>query len=178
VDEYPQHGELAGGVVEAVTGRDEQDVRVVESQLGRTPRGLRRVAHRCPCGNVDVIETQPRLEDGSPFPTFYYLTCPKATGEVSTLEASGLMRDMTERLRTDAALASAYRGAHEAYLAAREAVQPVAEIAGVSAGGMPDRVKCLHVLVAHALAAGQGVNPLGDEAVAALGSWWGSGPCV
>ena len=52
------------------------------------------------------------------------------------------------------------------------------EIAGISAGGMPDRVKCLHVLVAHALAAGPGVNPLGDEALAALPEWWRNGPCV
>jgi uncharacterized protein len=161
-----------------VTAQDEKDARVVASQLGRTPRGLRRVAHRCPCGNVDVIETEPRLEDGSPFPTFYYLTCPRVTGRVSTLEGSGLMREMTQRLAADDRLAARFRAAHEEYLAARERVQPVSEIAGVSAGGMPDRVKCLHVLVAHALAAGPGVNPLGDEAVAELGSWWEDGPCV
>jgi hypothetical protein len=33
---------------------------------------------------------------------------------------------------------------------------------------MPDRVKCLHVLIAHSLAKGPGVNPLGDEALATL----------
>jgi uncharacterized protein len=54
----------------------------------------------------------------------------------------------------------------------------VAEIEGTSAGGMPDRVKCLHVLVAHSLAAGPGVNPLGDEALALLGPWWEPGSCV
>ena len=154
------------------------DLTAVGEQLGRDPRGVRRVAHRCPCGAPDVVETDPRLPDGTPFPTLYYLTCPKAAGAIGTLEAGGMMREMTERLATDADLAAAYRSAHEGYLAARESVAVVPEIAGVTAGGMPDRVKCLHVLVAHSLAAGPGANPLGDEALAALPEWWRSGPCV
>ena len=52
------------------------------------------------------------------------------------------------------------------------------EIEGVSAGGMPDRVKCLHVLAAQSLAQGRGVNPLGDEVLDLLGAWWEPGPCV
>jgi len=154
------------------------DLAAVGEQLGRDPRGVRRVAHRCPCGAPDVVETDPRLPDGTPFPTLYYLTCPKAAGAVGTLEAGGMMREMTERLATDADLAAAYQAAHEGYLAARDAAEPVPEIAGVTAGGMPDRVKCLHVLVAHSLAEGPGVNPLGDEALAALPDWWRSGSCV
>jgi uncharacterized protein len=125
-----------------------------------------------------VVETAPRLDDGTPFPTLYYLTCPRATGAVSTLESRGTMRSMSERLAADPELATAYRAAHVSYVAAREAVAAVPEIAGVSAGGMPDRVKCLHVLVAHSLAAGTGVNPLGDEALEALEPWWAAGPCV
>jgi hypothetical protein len=139
---------------------------------------MRAVAHRCPCGHPDVIETSPRLSDGTPFPTLYYLTCPRATAAVGRLEASGLMRDMAARLDSDEALAATYRAAHEAYLQRREQTAHVAEIAGVSAGGMPNRVKCLHALVAHALAAGPGVNPLGDEALAMMEPWWTSGPCV
>jgi hypothetical protein len=154
------------------------DLDAVGRQLGREARGVRRVAHRCPCGAPDVVETAPRLPDGTPFPTLYYLTCPKAAGAVGTLEAGGTMREMTERLGADAELAAAYRAAHQRYLAAREAVEAVPEIAGVTAGGMPDRVKCLHVLVAHALAEGPGANPLGDEALAALPAWWRSGSCV
>jgi hypothetical protein len=139
---------------------------------------MRDVAHRCPCALPDVVETAPRLPDGTPFPTLYYLTCPRATGAVSTLEASGMMRVMEQRLGEDAGLAGAYRAAHESYLAGRAALGDVPEIDGISAGGMPDRVKCLHVLVAHALAAGPGVNPLGDEALALLPQWWAAGPCV
>jgi len=136
------------------------------------------VAHRCPCGHPDVLTTEPRLPDGTPFPTTYYATCPKLTGAISTLESQGLMREMTERLAGDADLAASYRAAHEDYLARRAALGEVPEIAGVSAGGMPDRVKCLHVLVAHSLAAGPGVNPLGDEALAAVDPWWANGSCV
>ena len=97
---------------------------------------------------------------------------------IGTLEASGLMLEMTQRLADDEELAAAYLRAHHAYLAARAEIGEVPEIAGVSAGGMPDRVKCLHVLAGQSLAQGRGVNPLGDEVVDELGEWWESGPCV
>ncbi len=155
-----------------------EDRSIVAAQLGRPPRAIRAVAHRCPCGNPDVIETSPRLPDGTPFPTLYYLTCPRAAAAIGTLESSGLMRDMSDRLQTDPALAAAYRAAHDAYLTRRDAIGHVAEIDGVSAGGMPTRVKCLHVLVGQSLAAGPGVNPLGDEALALLPPWWPGGPCA
>ncbi len=154
------------------------DRATVGAQLGREPRAMRAIAHRCPCGNPDVVETSPRLPNGTPFPTLYYLTCPRAASAIGTLEASGLMREMTDRLKSDDALAAAYRAAHESYLARREALEHVDEIAGISAGGMPNRVKCLHVLVGHSLAAGPGVNPLGDEALDRLDPWWSAGPCV
>jgi hypothetical protein len=162
-------------VTDGVTAADRD---IVRRELGREPRAMRAVAHRCPCGNPDVVESSPRLPDGTPFPTLYYLTCPKAAAAVGRLEASGLMSEMTDRLKVDAALADDYRAAHESYLATREALGHVAEIDGISAGGMPTRVKCLHVLVGHSLAVGRGVNPLGDEALDLLPPWWESGPCV
>lgn len=157
---------------------DDADREAVRLQLGRAPRAIRSVAHRCPCGNPDVIETSPRLPDGTPFPTLFYLTCPRAASMIGTLESSGLMSEMTDRLRAEPELADAYARAHESYLARRESHGHVEEIAGISAGGMPNRVKCLHVLVGHSLAVGPGVNPLGDEALSMLGEWWSDGPCV
>lgn len=153
-----------------------EDLRVIADQLGRTPRGLVGVAWRSPCGCPGVIATEPRLPDGSPFPTFYYLTDPRAVTGCSRLEASGLMAAMTDRLAHEEELAAAYRRAHESYLADRAAHGEVPELAEVSAGGMPGRVKCLHALVAHALAAGPGVNPIGDEALDLLGPFWEE-PC-
>ncbi len=153
----------------------DQDRAVVAEQLGREPRALRAIAHRCPSGHPSVIQTNPRLADGTPFPTLYYLTCPRLTSLVSRLEASGLMREMTENLATDPDLAAAYQAAHRVYLAERDAIEPLGT--EVSAGGMPGRVKCLHVHVAHSLASGPGVNPIGDQALAQLGDEWPSGPC-
>ncbi len=154
------------------------DLDAVRRQLGRDPRGVRGVAHRCSCGDPDVVETEPRLPDGTPFPTLYYLTCPRATGLIGTLEAGGAMRRMADRLATDPDLAAAYLAAHEAYLASREAIEHVEEIDGITAGGMPSRVKCLHALVGHSLVAGPGVNPFGDEALAMLPDWGASGSCT
>lgn len=157
---------------------DAGDAAAMSAQLGRPLRGAEAVAHRCSCGLPDVVETSPRLPDGTPFPTLFYLTCPRATSAVSRLEAEGEMRRMQERLGSDPALAHSYAAAHRDYLTRRAARTEVPEIDGVSAGGMPHRVKCLHVLVAHALAAGPGINPLGDEALAGLEDWGRRGRCV
>jgi hypothetical protein len=162
---------------------DPADVAAIAAQLGREPRAIHDIGHRCPCGNPDVVTTEPRLPNGTPFPTTYYLTCPRAASRIGTLEGSGLMKEMQDRLTEDPDLAAAYRTAHEAYLASRseiaeQAGQSVPEIEGISAGGMPDRVKCLHVLAGQSLAQGRGVNPLGDEVLDLLGDWWETGPCV
>ena len=150
-----------------ITPATSDDLATIATQLGRVPRGVRGIAARCSCGVPLVVETEPRLPDGTPFPTLYYLTDDKLASAIGTLEASGLMREMEARLQSDAELADAYRGAHEQYLTARTAIDDVPEIRGITAGGMPDRVKCLHVLVGHSLTAGPGVNPFGDEAVTA-----------
>ena len=154
----------------------ETDVAAVTAQLGRPPRGLLAVVARCPSGHPAAVATNPKLPDGSPFPTLYYLTCPKLCSLVGTLEAGGVMRAMTERLATDPDLAAAYRVAHVAYLADRDAIAPLGT--DFSAGGMPDRVKCLHALLAHALAAGPGVNPFGDETLTLVRQWWPVGDCA
>jgi uncharacterized protein len=162
--------------VSTTSPASDADEAAVAAQLGRRPRAVRGVACRCPCGLPAVVETAPRLDDGTPFPTLYYLTCARLNSRIGGLEADGRMREMTDRLAADPDLAAAYHRAHEAYLAERDAIEPLGT--RVSAGGMPDRVKCLHVHVAHALAAGPGVNPIGDETLTALGDWWAPGPCV
>ena len=159
----------------------DRDAAVIAAQLGRPPRGLLAVAHRCPCGLPDVAETAPRLADGSPFPTLYYLTCPRANAAVSKLEASGLMREMTARLGEDP-VRDRYEAAHLDYLTRRDEAARSAGLEPLppgtqSAGGMPERVKCLHALVAHELATGD-VNPFGREALDAIGPWWEPGPCL
>jgi hypothetical protein len=149
---------------------DDADLEVLREQLGRPARGVLGIAARCVCGNPTVVATSPRLPDGTPFPTFYYLTHPGATAAMSTLEAEQVMRELSDELEADEELAAAYARAHEAYLADRAPYGDVPEIEGISAGGMPTRVKCLHALAGHALAAGPGVNPIGDRALE-LSSW-------
>lgn len=157
---------------------DQEDLDAIREQLGRPARGILEISSRCPSGHPNVVKTEPRLDDGTPFPTLYYITCPRVAAQIGTLEASGLMREMSARIVEDAELAVAYQLAHEGYLAEREAIGHVPEIAGISAGGMPTRVKCLHVLIGHSLAKGPGVNPLGDEALALLGDWATGSSCA
>ncbi|MGC4962365.1 DUF501 domain-containing protein [Gordonia sp. DT101] len=140
------------------------DLATIAEQLGREPRGVVEVSYRTPDGAPAVIKTAPRLPDGTPFPTLYYLTDPRLTAEASRQESAGVMKEMTARLGTDRELAAAYRRAHESYLAERDAIESLGT--DFTGGGMPDRVKCLHVLIAHSLAKGPGLNPLGDESVA------------
>lgn len=155
----------------------ERDLEVLAEQLGRVPRGVVEIAARCVCGRPLVVRTAPRLDDGTPFPTSYYLTCPPAVRAASTLEAEHVMEGMNERLAEDPELAERYRGAHEDYLARRAELGEVAEIAGISAGGMPTRVKCLHALLGHTLAVGPGVNPFGDETLRLLEGTWSPDRC-
>jgi hypothetical protein len=144
----------------------ERDVRIVSAQLGRPARDVIGIPARCVCGAPTVVATAPRLESGTPFPTLYYLTHPAATASASRLEASGVMAEYQAELADDPELAAAYAHAHATYLEDRATFGEVDEIAGISAGGMPTRVKCLHALIGHSLSVGPGINPIGDRALA------------
>lgn len=143
----------------------ERDIRIVSAQLGREARNVVGIPARCVCGAPTVVATSPRLADGTPFPTFYYLSHPAATAAMSFLEAAQLMVEANELLASDETVAAGYAQAHLDYLADRESFGIVPELAGISAGGMPTRVKCLHAVVAHTLSAGAGANPIGDLAL-------------
>lgn len=151
----------------------EADIAAVSEQLGREARGVIGIAARASDGSPAVVATAPRLPDGSPFPTFYYLCHPEAVAAASRLEAVGMMVEFNEMLAADEEMRAQYEVAHRQYIEDRDSVGEVPEIAGISAGGMPTRVKCLHALLGHALAAGPGVNPIGDLVIERSG--WGQG---
>lgn len=151
------------------------DLAEVSRQLGRPARDILEIAARCICGRPLVVKTNPRLADGTPFPTLYYLTQPAVTAAVSTLEASGLMAQLQQRLAEEDDLRANYQAAHESYLKQREEILVVEEIKNFSAGGMPERVKCLHALVGHSLAVGPGINLIGDIALENLP--WSQNSC-
>lgn len=145
----------------------DQDIALVEAQLGRYPRGMAAVGARCVCGRPLAVVTRPLLPGGIPFPTTCYLTSPEAVKAVSHVEAEGVMQEYNDMLAVDEALRDAYAQAHERYLAFRHAVamrlgDNEEHIEGISAGGMPVRVKCLHALLAQTLVMGPGANPIGD----------------
>jgi hypothetical protein len=148
----------------------ERDIAIVSAQLGRPARDVIGIPARCACGAPTVVATSPRLGDGTPFPTLYYMTHPAATAAMSDLEATRVMAEFGAMLDADSELRAHYSRAHEQYVADRESILTVDELSGISAGGMPDRVKCLHAVAGHSLAAGPGVNPIGDLALA-RGDW-------
>src|ERR1700709_1193979 len=110
----------------------ELDIATVSAQLGRPARDVIGIAARCRCGAPTVVSTRPRLSDGTPFPTLYYLSHPAATAAISTREANGVMTDLAAGL-DDESGAAAYLAAHESYLADRNGIEFVAELDGISA---------------------------------------------
>ena len=172
-----------GVTVETLTPTD-QDIRVLSAQLGRTVRDVIEIPARCVCGNPLVAATAPRLSNGSPFPTVFYLAHPAITAAASRLEAGGRMYEMTDALAADTELANRYTLAHENYLAERERIRlisgtdEVPEIENISAGGMPTRVKCLHAVIGHTLAVGCGINPMGDWGLDEIADWWTPQVCA
>ncbi|MDO4888524.1 MAG: DUF501 domain-containing protein [Actinomycetaceae bacterium] len=156
-------------IAASATPLREGDAQIIEAQLGRPARGLIAIGARCACGRPAVTVTAPRLPDGTPFPTLFYLTLPQLVYAMSRLEAEGFMAELAARLRDDEELAAAHARAHTSYLQRRRLLEDVPEIAGVSAGGMPGRVKCLHALAGYAMSAGPGVCPVGDIALEKIG---------
>ena len=113
-----------------------------------------------------VIENHPRLDDGAPFPTTFWLTCPVLVKRVGGLEATGWMNEVNDRLGRDDPLHERVVRALDRYRARRDAHE-VIEDSGSPPGGGPDRVKCAHAHAAHELAGGH--NPVGAAALAAAG---------
>ncbi|MCK5828084.1 DUF501 domain-containing protein [Candidatus Bipolaricaulota bacterium] len=153
---------------------------VITAQLGRAPRGTFFVSVRCSYGYPQVIRVHPMI-DGKPFPTLYWLTCPFLSREIGHLEAAGWVKQLEARMAEDSELRSAMHRAHRStcnqrnqLLSADEKAALVAEatlvgLEGRGIGGIADwdRLKCLHLHAAHALA---DVNPIGSIVLHALPS--------
>lgn len=154
-----------------ITPATQADLEKLESQLGRIPRGVAGISARCVCGTPMVVATVARLDDGTPFPTCFYLSYPKLVKAASTLEARQVMEQWQRELQENQFQLAQYEQAHRAYISARVEISVAAgigevpEIDNVSAGGMPHRIKCLHALIGHSLSVGPGVNLIGDRAL-------------
>jgi uncharacterized protein len=148
--------------------------RLIQRQIGRDVRGSVAVAARCRYGLPAVVRTAPRLPDGTPFPTLYWLACPAARVAVGRLEAAGWNALLSERVAAEPDLAAAHAAAHAGYLAQRDAIERLEGDPGV--GGLPGRVKCLHALYAHHAATG--ADPVGRIVSQAVDPVDCPGPCV
>jgi uncharacterized protein len=144
----------------------EDDRRSVEAQLGRPLRGKWAVARRCHLGVPMVIENHPRLEDGAPFPTLFWLTCPILVKRASRLESGGRMTELSKRLSVDHQLRERFANAIGRYRLRRAELEAIDD-SGAPPGGGPDRVKCLHAHLAHELA--DPPNPIGSQTLAQAG---------
>jgi hypothetical protein len=148
---------------------------VISAQLGRPARGESAVVHRCVFGLPTVVRVDPRLDDGTPFPTVFWQTCPALRSRIGTLEADHAMVGLNQRLDDDGAFADAYAAGHDRYVAFRDDLGgPLPGNPG--AGGMPRHIKCLHVHAGHHLATGD--NPVGQWTVEHARPVFCPGPCV
>ncbi|MFA5843958.1 MAG: DUF501 domain-containing protein [Coriobacteriia bacterium] len=153
------------------------DETVVAAQLGRRPRGSWRVASRCPHGNPSVIATAPRLKEGEPFPTTFWLTCPDMVAAVGALESAGGVAEWASRLAHDPSLARRALEADEEYRRIRDAEGGVPGPKDVGTAGQRDplRTKCLHAHVAAALA---GISdPVGEAVLSGLADGCADAAC-
>lgn len=156
-----------------VTGELEQAV--VAAQLGRRSRGASAVAHRCTHGLPTAIRVDPRLEDGTPFPTTFWLTCPLLNKHVGTLESEQVMVELNDRLEQDDDFAADYDAAAQRYVAFRDTLgDPLP--GSPRAGGAEGHVKCLHSHVAHTLATDD--NVVGHETLDRVLPMPCPAPCV
>ena len=146
------------------------DRQVVERQLGRPPRAFRGVVRRCPFGAPAVAEQRPFDENGRPFPTTYWLTCPHLVAEISRLEAAGGVERWSRAVREDAELGRSLAAAEAEQRALRPEL-PVG-IGGATRGGS---LKCLHAHAAFALA--RPGYELGDRILAEVPRLWPDDGC-
>jgi len=164
----------SGGSMSSMTPTSEQDFASVKAQLGREPRGRWSVARRCACGKPQVLQTHPRLDDGTPFPTLYWLTCKKLSSQIGGLESSGWMGGLNRRLADDPEFHAALARSTEAYVGRRDELDPLGPTS--HPGGGPDRIKCLHAHTAHHLVSDD--NPAGAEVLRELDWRDPERPCV
>jgi len=147
------------------------DLEIVEQQLGRRPRAFRRVAVRCPFGKPAVTEQEPRDENGRPFPTQFYVTCPFLVAAISRLEAAGGVERWSRAAAEDPELARSLAAAQ----AEQRRLRPELD-AGIGGSTRSGSLKCLHAHAAYALA--RPGYALGERILAELPARWPDSCCT
>ena len=154
------------------------DATVIEVQIGRPLRARSEVVARCHLGLPVVVRVPPHLDDGTPFPTLYWLTCPLAVTRIGRLEGSGGVKRMEAKAATDPVFGARLDSAHASYASERDALVTDTEAPSPSGGvgGAATGVKCLHAHYAHTTSGGD--NPVGELVAAWIGPLDCEVPCV
>ena len=173
-DAHPSDRERTSGFAEPHPGAPadpETDRRIVEGQIGRHPRAMAGVGARCVFGLPAVTHQAPIDDQGKPFPTAFYLTCPHLVKQIDRLEAAGGVRRYEELMSSDPEL-------HESTMASHARHQGVDDRgANIAASSDPERLKCLHAHAAFELSMGD--HPLGQRVLAeAAPRWCDDARCV
>ncbi|TGD74694.1 DUF501 domain-containing protein [Mangrovimicrobium sediminis] len=153
----------------------QQQARVAEL-LGREPRGLAAIAVAGSGGEPVVIRVA-ALVDDKPFPTLFWLVCPRLNYRIDVVEAGGLIARLQARIDADPALREAMVEDHRRHIALRDSYIDAAqrqrlqqlgfaavfECKGI--GGIADfgRIRCLHTWYAAHLVEPNTVGRLLDE---------------
>lgn len=154
------------------------DATVIAVQIGRPSRARSEVVARCHLRLPVVVRVPPHLDDGTPFPTLYWLTCPLAVTRIGRLEGSGGVKRMEAKAAADPAFGARLDSAHTTYASEREALVTETDVPLPSGGvgGAAAGVKCLHAHYAHTAAGGD--NPVGELVAAWIGPLDCDVPCV
>jgi hypothetical protein len=144
--------------------RDALDRRIVEGQIGRSPRAMAGVGARCVFGFPAATHQAPTDDAGHPFPTAFYLTCPHLVKQIDRLEAAGGVRAAEQAIADDPELHAATMASHKRH------AQVDDRGANIAASSDPERLKCLHAHAAFELAMGD--HPLGQRVLADAAPRW------
>lgn len=154
------------------------DREVVEAQIGRSLRAPSETVSRCHLGLPVVVEVPPVLDDGTPFPTLYWLTCPLATTRIGRLEGAGGVKRMEAKADADPEFGEGVAAANVSYAAERDRKLPdgTDHVPSGGVGGVGEGIKCLHAHYAHTRAGGE--NPVGRVVAAWIEPLDCEQPCV
>jgi len=157
-----------------------RDYDAVAAQIGRPPRSVVEVSARCHLDLPVVSSVPPILDDGTPFPTMYWVGCPLAVRRISRIEATGGIVEAESLLAADPELAARHEAAMGRYQSERDSLVPVdytgprprGGVAGTTGRGL----KCLHAHYADHAAGND--NPVGAWVAAAIEPLDCVTPCV
>lgn len=143
------------------------DQDIVALQIGRPLRADSDVVSRCHLGLPVVVAVPPILDDGTPFPTRWWLCCPLATRRIGRLESAGGVKRMEGKASSDPGFGRKLDDAHRRYAGRRDELVPESAVHRPSGGvgGAGRGVKCLHAHYADTRAGNE--NPVG----AVVASW-------